>query len=252
MKRLVLFIVLGLLLSGCSGKKDEFAPYRHQTAAQIYNDAHTALLKGHYSVAVTGFEALDAIYPFGPYAKKAQIESIYAYYKNDDLPSAVTAADRYVRLYPQSEGVAYAYYMRGVMSQSQGYSWLQRKFSVNPAWRDLTDQKHAFMSFSEVVALYPDSPYVADSILRMRYLRNVIAEHSLELAKYYYGQRAYVAAANRASYVVEHFSGTLATPEALAILVKSYRRLDLPKLADNTYRILEASYPNSRAFKRLS
>ena len=252
MKKLILLVVLGILMAGCSSNKDQFAAYRHKTAAQIYHDAHTALVKKHYADAVDGYEALDAIYPFGPYAQTAQLESIYAYYKNDDLPEAVTAADRYVRLYPRTEGVAYAYYMQGVISQTQSYSWFQRKVGVDPAWRDLTDQKQAFMSFSEVVTLYPNSPYAADSILRMRYLRNVIAEHSLELARYYYGQRAYIAAANRASYVVKHFNGTLATPDALAVMIKSYRKLKLPKLANNTYRILQASYPDSKAFRRVS
>ena len=250
MKKLILLMVLGLLLAGCSSKKkDPYAAYRQKTAAQIYHDAHTALLKKHYTDAVNGYEALDAVYPFGPYAERAQLESIYAYYKNDDLPEAVTAAERYVRLYPRTEGVAYAYYMQGLISQTQSYSWFQRKVGVDPATRDLTDQKQAFMSFNEVVALYPNSPYAADSILRMRYLRNVIAEHSLELARFYYSQHAYVAAANRASYVVEHFNGTLATPDALAVMVKSYRKLKLPQLATNTYRILQASYPSSPALR---
>lgn len=252
MKRLILLLTFALLLVGCSGNKDMFAGYRQKSAAQIYNQAHKALVRGHYTAAVNGFEALDAIYPFGPYSQKAQLQIIYAYYKSDDLPSAVTAADRYVRLYPRSDGVAYAYYMHGVISQTQAYSWLQRAVGVDPAQRDLADLKQAFMSFSEVVSLYPKSPYAADSIMRMRYIRNIIAEHSLELARFYYGQRAYVAAANRASYVVKHFDGTLAVPGALAMMVKSYRKLKLPKLANNSYKILKASYPGSKAFKNLA
>jgi len=252
MKRKVLLIILCILLVGCSGNKDQYAGYRQKSSAQIYHSAHNNLVKGHYSAAVKAYEALDAIYPFGPYARRGQIEVIYAYYMNEDLPSAVAAADRYVRLYPHSRDIAYAYYMHGVISQSQSYSWLQRSFGVDPAWRDLSDQKQAFMSFNELVTLYPNSPYVSDSILRMRYLRNVIAEHALELANYYYKQRAYVAAVNRANYVIQHFDGTLAVPDALATMVQSYRQLKLPKLERNTYRILQASYPESKAFKRVA
>ncbi len=253
MKKLILLIIIGLLITACSSQqKDQFAAYRQKSAAQIYNEAHSALIKKHYTDAINGFEALDAIYPFGPYAQRAQLQIIYAYYKNGDLPLAVVAADRYVRLYPRSEHIDYAYYMHGVISQSQGYSWLQRKLGVDPAWRDLNDQKQAFRSFNEVVRLYPNSPYAADSIIRMRYLRNMIAEHSLELAKYYYSQRAYVAAANRASYLVQHFDGTLATPEALAVMVRSYRQLHLSQLANNTYRILQASYPDSLAIRHIA
>lgn len=251
MKRIILLLFLACFLSGCASTRDEYASYRHETAADIYNSAHASLVKGHYSDAVNGYEALDAIYPFGPYAEKGQLESIYAYYKDGDLPSAVTAADRYVRLYPRGKYADYAYYMRGVINQLQSFSWFQRKLGVDPSWRDLSGQQQAFSSFTEVVTIYPYSPYAADSLLRMRYLRNIFAQHALDLAEYYYSQRAYVAAANRASFVIQHFDGTLATPDALALMVKSYRKLKLDSLAENTNRILQANYPASNAARRL-
>ena len=251
MKKIILLFLLVFLVAGCSGNKDELAPYRHQTAARVFHGAEMALAKRQYGRASKGLEALDAIYPFGPYAQQGQLDIIYAYYKDGDDPSAIAAADRYIRLYPRGRHVDYAYYMEGIISSTEGYTWLQKKFGVDPSARDLTNQKQAFLAFSEIVTLYPRSPFAADALLRMRYLRNVIARHSLEVSKFYYRHRAYVAAANRASFVVEHFNGTPAVADALAMMVKSYRKLDLKKLAKNSLMILQASYPNSKAFKRL-
>lgn len=252
MKKLIAVLLLLFFMVGCSGNKDELAPYRHKTAAEIFHNAEIALAKRKYGKASKGLEALDAIYPFGPYAQQGQLDIIYAYYMDGDDPSAITAADRYVRLYPRGKHVDYAYYMRGVISATEGYTWLQKAFGVDPSARDLTNQKAAFLAFSEIVTLYPRSPYAADALLRMRYLRNVIAKQSLEVAKFYYARNAYVAAANRASFVVKHFNGTPAVQDALAMMVKSYRKLGLTKLADNSYKILQASYPDSKAFRKLS
>jgi outer membrane protein assembly factor BamD len=252
MKKLGLLILLAITLAGCSGVKDTLAIYRHQPASKIFHNAEKALAKGDSPVAVKGFEALDAIYPFGPYSQRGQLLSIYAYYMAGDDPSAVAAADRYTRLYPRGKNVDYAYYAKGVISQPQHYAWLQTVFGSDAAWRDLTDQKRAFMAFSQVVDLYPKSPYAKDALLRLRYLRNSFAWKSLEIADFYYKTKAYVAAANRASYVIKHYNGTMAVPKALALMVKSYRQLKLDRLANNSLMILKASYPKSEAYRHLS
>ena len=252
MKKLIVLSVLTFLLVSCSSNKDELAAYRHKTSAEIFNGAEKALANKSYGDAVKGFEALDAIYPFGPYAQQGQLDIIYTYYKNDDDPSAIAAADRYIRLYPRGKYVDYAYYMKGIISSTEGYTWLQKKFNVDQSERSLTNQKQAFLAFSEIVTMYPRSQYAADSLLRMRYLRNIIARHSLEVADFYFKHKAYVASANRASYVVRHFNGTPAVIDALAVMVKSYRKLGLTQLADSSYKILQASYPNSQAYKKLS
>ena len=250
--KIVLFTALATLISGCSSTlNDPFKAYRQQSAAVIFHNAHQALVSKHYSQAVSGYEALDAIYPFGPFSRTAQLESIYAYYMSGDYAQATAAASRFVQLYPLGQGADYAYYMAGVMGQAQGYTFFQRKIGVNPSWRDLSDQKNAFLSFDTVVRRFPKSPYAPDALRRMYYIRNIVADHYLKLANFYYGQKAYVAAANRAGFVVMHLNGTLATPEALALMVKAYRRLQLTQLADQSLQILQNSYPHASALKQL-
>ena len=71
------------------------------------------------------------------------------------------------------------------------------------------------------------------------------------IAQFYYDQKAYVAAANRASTVVEHYDRSPSVIPALNIMVKSYRKLGLTQMANNTLRIFEASYPTSPVLKKL-
>lgn len=216
---------------GCADNKDQFAAYRSQTATQIYDTAQSDLIKGRYDRAVTGLEALDAIYPFGAHAERAQLYLMYAYYKNNDEASAVVSANRFLRLYPHSVYADYAHYLNGIIMQNIGYSLVQKHFSIDPAWRDLKNKKQAFMAFNEVVRYYPKSPYALDAYHRMQYLRQMIARQSLLLAQLYYDRDGYVAAINRAAVVVQHFDGTPSVVGALDLMVRAYSRLGLKKKA---------------------
>lgn len=239
------------ILAGCSGSKDEFAPYRKMTAKQIFNTGEKALANEDYAKAVKYFEALDAVYPFSPYTEQEQLEIIYAYYKNDDSASALASADRYIRLYPRGKHVDYAFYMKGLISFQQGYTWLQRLVGVDPSRRDLSSKKEAFLAFNQLVTYFPNSIYTPDALVRMAYIRNIIARKNVLIANYYMKRKAYVAAANRASYVIQHFNGSPEVIPALAIMVKAYRGLGLHQMANNSLHILQTSYPNAPQLKKL-
>lgn len=253
MKKLLLLCCLVAALCGCSNNtvRDSFSAYRNQTASQLYHSSKTDLLKGHPHRAVKKLEALNALYPFGAYAEQGSINIVYAYYEDDDSDEALASADRYLRLYPRGNYSDYAYYMKGVIAFKQGFSWLQRKAGVNPAPRDLSNLKDAYLSFDQLLQTFPQSPYVPDAIARMRYIRNLYAEKEVGIAEFYYDRKAYVAAANRATDVVVHYDRSPYVIPALAIMVKSYRKLGLTQMANNTMKILEASYPHSKYIKKL-
>ncbi len=79
---------------------------------------------------------------------------------------------------------------------------------------------------------FPDSEYAPDARSRMVFIRNEMARHELHAARYYARRGAYIAAINRAQYVVQHYQRTPMVPEALAIMVEGYERLDRPELAN--------------------
>src|SRR5262249_40030705 len=154
------------------------------------------------------FNALDALYPFSANSEQALRDMIYADYKNRDYPAAQAAAERFIRLYPRSNFIDYAYYMKGMSEVYETRTFLQSLFPLNLAARDLNAPKQAFFDFRDLVQMFPDSKYAPDAHQQMIYLRNMFAEHELEVAMYYFKRSAYVAAANRASYLITHYEGT--------------------------------------------
>ncbi len=254
MKKYQLSLICSLLFlfSGCTQKpQDPYQSFRKMSSAQIFTQGEKELSNKDYQAAITQFEALDALYPFGANAQQAQLEIIYAYYKNADIPAAIAAADRYVRLYPRSKYVDYAYYMRGIAGFELGLSWLQRMANVSPASRDVSTLQQSFSSFKTLTSNYPRSIYTPDALVRMAYIRNMLAMREVDIAKGYLKRSAFIAAANRASYVVAHFQGTTSVADALAVMVKAYRNLDMPKMAAKSYATLAKNYPDFPSLSEL-
>lgn len=245
-KKLAISIFIVLLLSACAstperGLGDEDAD---KNAATIYQEAKNALDKGDYETAIGRLESLEARFPFGKFAQQAQLDMAYAYYKFEEPESAISSADRFIKLYPRHPHVDYAYYLRGVIKFDQGHSMFDTLASQDPATRDSGSARQAFQFFSELLERYPNSKYAQDSVHRMIYLRNNIARSELMSAKYNMKMGAYVAAVNRSKYIIKNLHQTPSVPEALAIMVKAYEQLQLNDLSRDAKRVLESSYPN--------
>ena len=78
----------------------------------------------------------------------------------------------------------------------------------------------------------------------MLFLKNTLAMHEVHVAQYYLSRGAYVAAANRARYVVENYQRTPAMPDALVVMAKSYKAMQLPELSEDAVRVLELNFPD--------
>ena len=237
-----LLMLCGLLLSGCAmfGKNEDDT--EKWSAEKFYEEGQKAMDIGDYKQAIEHFENLVSRHPFGVYAQQAQLNIAYAYYKFDEPDSSVAAADQFIKLYPRNEHVDYAYYIKG-LARFPTEDYFERKFDLDPAQRDPQPVRESFQFFSELVQRFPNSRYTADAIQRMTYLRNNLARNELYAADFYMKKHAYVAALNRAKYIIEHYDRTPSVPEALVIMVKAYEELKMPTLADDARRILALNFP---------
>jgi outer membrane protein assembly factor BamD len=248
-RHLVLILPL-LLLAGCGSSPDE-DPTTGMTVEELYDKASEALKDGDYETAINDYERLESRFPYGPYAERAQLEIIYAYYKFGEPETAILSADRFIKLHPNHRNVDYAYYMRGLASFRLEPSWLNRVFDQDMTERDPRPSREAFRYFSELVKKFPDSRYAEDAIGRMYTLRDGLAQHELHVANFYLEREALVAAVNRAKRIVEDYQQTDAVPNALGILVRAYRKLELNDLADDALKVLELNYPDHDETKKI-
>ncbi|ODN42131.1 outer membrane protein assembly factor BamD [Piscirickettsia litoralis] len=239
-----------LLLSACSSTPK--INYNTLNAEQIYQRGAKHMQEEDYDLAVKEFQELDAHYPFGPYAQQGDLDTIYAYYKDDKPDMALLQANRFINLYPNNPGLPYAYYMKGVINFDQGASFLQRYFHYDISEHDTTTAKQAYMDFNTFIHNYPKSPYVTDAKRRMVYLRNALAQFQLNVALYNLQKKAYIGAVTRAQGVIKEYPRTPAVKGALEVMIKAYRALGLNTLAKDTEATYQTTYHKAPFTKKKS
>ncbi|MDX2346963.1 MAG: outer membrane protein assembly factor BamD [Legionella sp.] len=254
MKAIKYFVVLGLFvgLVGCKTltgiwqdlkkDEDEEGPFKGQTAKQLYHDADIALKKKDYTGAIKRLEAMETMYPFHDNAEKAELELIYAYYQKEDYASAGASAERFIHLYPRAKQVDYAYYIKAMANFHQMRGPVAGLLPMDQSYRDPGTQSQAYSDFATLVQLFPKSQYKPDSEQRMIYLRNMFAQSELNVSKYYYERRRYVAAAERASYLIQTYPQAPNVKEALTVLYRANLALGLKAAADDALSVYKKTY----------
>ena len=240
-KHLLLIATLAFI-TACSSNKPEVDENLSET--ELYQQAQEDLSSSSYNNAIAKLKALESRYPFGRYAEQAQLELIYAYYKNVEPEAAKSAAERFIRLHPQHANVDYAYYLKGLASFDQDRGLIARFIPLDLTKRDPGAARDSYNEFAQLTSRFPNSRYAPDAKARMIYLRNLLAAYEIHAGRYYLTRQAYVAAANRGRYVVENFQETPSVGDGLALMVEAYQRLELNDLAATSLETLKLNYPD--------
>ena len=241
---LVVFLLLTLTACSLFGSKpDADTSGKTPPVEEMYLTAKKSLDDGGYDEALRQFESLQSHYPYGRYAQQSQLEIAYIYYKQKEADSAIAAADRFIKQYPNSPQVDYAYYVKGLANFTPDLGLFGVTFGQNSTERDPKSAQGSFAAFKDLVARFPNSRYAPDSRLRMQYLLNSLAKYEIHVASYYLRREAYVAAVNRATEVLTLYPNSPATKDALVILVQGYDALGLEQLRDDAQRVLGMNYP---------
>jgi len=236
---LALILLLTLTACGLFPSPEEYKNSKAESVEVMYADAKEEMENKNYEKAVKDFEALQSRYPYGRYAQQAQLETAYAYFKQNEPESALAAADRFIKQFPNNPHVDYAYYLKGLINFNEDLGLLGSIVKQDLSERDPNAARDAFDAFKELVTRFPDSKYADDSRLRMQYLINALARHEIHVASYYLRRGAYVAAANRAKGVLTDYPQTPATRDALQVMVQAYDALDMKDLRDDAQRVLD-------------
>lgn len=248
------FLVLLLnaaFLAGCGLTQEKPDETKDWSPQRIYKEAKDNINSGNNEKGIKLLETLQARYPYGRYAQQAQLDEAYAYYKEDEVPQALAAADRFIKLHPNHPNVDYAYYLKGLCNFRDDLGPFGFFSTDDLAERDPKAAKESFETFRELVTRYPDSRYAPDAIKRMNYLVNALATHEVRVADYYYRRGAYLAAANRAQEALNTYPQAPALEEALSIMVKSYEAMGLKDLAGDANKVLQKNFPQSKYLRNL-
>ncbi len=245
--QLTLLICASALVISCANTNtDETAGW---SEARLFTEAKDKMADGDFDKCGKYFEKLEARFPFGPYSQQAQINSAYCFWKAQEPAQALVQIDRFIKLHQGNPNLDYAYYLKGLITFNDDLGFMGKFTGQDLSERDPKAAKEAFESFKVVVERFPNSKYAPDSIDRMRYIVNSLAEADVIVARYYCQRGAYLASANRAQLVIRDYDRAPAVEEALYILVQSYQALGMYDLSSDAMRVFKLNFPDSQIFK---
>lgn len=251
--RFIMLFVAVLAVASCSsdenkgkGPEGGFGPrggkgmeHNQLSVEEMYTKAQRSLKNEDYAEASKQFDEVEQNYPYSDWAKRAQLMSAFAYYKNLKYDDAVTALDRFIQLHPGDESVDYAYYLKSLCYYER----------ISDVGRDQKMTEQALDSLKQIVSRFPESKYARDAKMKMDLAIDHIAGKNMEVGRYYLERKQYQAAINRFEKVVEQYQTTTHVPEALHRLVESYMSLGIMDEAKKDAAILGTNYPQSQWYK---
>ncbi len=235
-------------MTACAGGP-EADPTASWSPNKLYAEAKDEFSAGAYEKAIKLYEKLEARASGTLLAQQAQIEKAYALYKSDEKAQAHVTLDRFIRLHPYSPAMDYAYYLKGMLDFNDNKGLFGNLTNQDLSERDQKAAKESYASFKQVVTQFPQSKYAADATERMNYIVNSLAAYEVHVARFYYAKGAYMAAVNRAQLAIADFRQVPAQEEALVLMIRSYDKLGLTDLKNDTERVLQKNFPDSPYLK---
>lgn len=230
-------------LAGCAGGQDEepiHLVYVERPVESIYNMALDRLTKGSHLQAALLFDEVERQHPYSTWARRAMLFSAYGYYEANKYDEAILATDRFIKLHPGNEHVAYAYYLQAICYYEQ----------ITDVGRDQDSTRKASEALREVMRRFPSSEYARDAQLKLDMTRDHLAGKEMAVGRFYQRELKFVAAINRFQNVLKDYQTTSHIPEALYRLTETYLAMGVDEEAQASAAVLGYNYPGNKWYKR--
>ena len=203
MKFLIVFLSLGLFLStsSCGGKKRKNSTTRKNLEEQMveaYQAGVTALEEGDVLFAAKNFNIVENIYPQSIWAPRSVLMAAYSYYIQDYYGDAIFELDRFIKKYPNSKNISYAYFLLATC-----YYEL-----IIDETKDLSPLLKSKKNFIHIIENYPDTDFALDAKFKLLLIDNILASKEVYIARYYLQREKWIPALNRFKNVINNYGQT--------------------------------------------
>ena len=193
--RVIMASMLIFLLQGCGIIDYFYLPPSEDTAQDLFEAGNDAMRDKNYSAAIGYYTKLKDTYQFSPYVLEAELSLADAYFLDEEYLDAIEAYKEFENLHPRHEAIPYVLFNIGVAA-----------FKLYPSVdRPIAPIEESFSYFKRVREAYPTSEYAEKSVEYMEKCRQLMAEHELYIADFYYRMGRYGSAFVRYRGIIENF-----------------------------------------------
>ena len=240
-KATVFLISLTIILPiiSCSEKETIIEEGLTETPEQLYVIAKLDLDAELYEEAKLKFENINFKFPLSNEGIQSLIMIAFIEYVQLNYDEAIYKFDRIIKKYPSHKNIDYAYYMRAMCYFEQ----------IKHEALDGKNNQEAMENFNQIINRFPESKYARDSQQKIIFVKENIAAKHMDIALFYLNQKKYLAALNRYNIVINEYSQSKFTPEALYREVEIYYILGMMDDAKKTSAVIGYNYPKSKWYK---
>ena len=207
---------------------------------EAYLEGKKELENGDVLFAAKKFNEAEILFPQSKWAPKAALMAAYAYYSLDYYGNAIAELERFIRIYPKNENIDYAYYLLGLSYYEQ----------IVDEKKDLNSILKAKKTFEIINKKFPNTQYAIDAEFKIELVNDIIASKEMYIGRYYQSKKKWIAAINRFRVVVDDYSDTVYTEEALHRLVEIYYTIGLKEEAKKYAQVLGYNYQSSLWYEK--
>ncbi len=232
--------VAAVALSSCASKQKKInLAYEERPVELLYATGAQKLDKHQWSEALRYFDEVERQHPYSEWSRRAVLMEAFAHYEAGQYDDAISAADRFISLYPGNPSAAYAYYLKAVCYFEE----------ISDVGRDQAATEQAQVALREVLKRYPQTEYAVDARLKIDLVQDQLAGKEMAIGRWYLRQGNPLAAMGRFRTVLDRFQSTTHTPEALYRLVEANLTLGLRDEATKDGAVLGYNFPGDRWYK---
>ncbi len=207
--------------------------------SNAYKEGYSELEKGDVLLAAKKFNEAELMFPQSPWAPKSAIMAAYAYYTQDYYSDVIFELERYLTTYPIHKDRVYAHFLLGM-------TFYEKIVDEKKDLKTILDAKE---QFEFIIKEYPTTEFAVDAKFKIDLINEILAAKEMYLARYYLNKTKWIPALNRYKTVVNEYSTTIYTEEALHRLVEINYRLGLIEESKKYANTLGYNYQSSDWYK---
>lgn len=236
-----LIAIISILLFSCNKDSNKITkPAEIPSLNILYNSAFQSYENGQPNEAIKLFQTVETRYSFTEWAERATIMIIYIYFETSEYVKSLEYIDKYLKFYPSSKNIEYAKFIKALCFYEQ----------IDVVSRDQTYAKVALKQFNEIIDEFPNSIYADDAKYKIDLINEQLAGKEMYLARYYMKKSKWIPAIKRLKIILDIYSSTVFTTEALHRLVEIYYKLGNIKEAKKYAAILGYNFNDSDWYKK--
>ena len=241
----LIYLTIFIFIISCSKQKVEEKSILTQNSLElqvreVYQEGIEAFEGGDVLFAAKKFNEVELLFPQSIWAPKSALMAAYVYYVQDYYGDSIAELQRFIRVYPNHENLAYAHYLLATCYYEQ----------IVDEQKDLKSMSDAKKIYEFIIYNFPNTEYAVDAEFKIDLLNDILASKEMYLAKYYFEKKKWIPAINRYREVIDNYQTTIYTEEALYRLVEIYYSLGLKDEAQKYAKVLGYNYQSSKWYEK--